>query len=508
MGNVIAPSARTAGGGAGRDTERSDATVLRVLASLSAGINRGRAVEETLQELVEAIVRQTGFGVAALNVVLPDGGLQVAAVSGPPDVRAQLMGHTAPRQRIDDLLDRAEHWGELRFVPHGRVSFRDDYEWIPDIPVTEDPEAWHPEDSLLAPLYGSEGALVGMLSVDLPPGLRKPGPRVCELLEMFAIQAGIAIDNARLVAELRRERDRLAASEAAYRFLFTESAAAMAIVSLTTDDMGRILQVNDAFVSLFGYSREELAGRTWAELAIQRERSSSMAKLVAIREGSLERADRQMRRRDGSLFWAALKGAAVPTGEGDRTVCLIHVDDVTERKAREAELSRQANADPLTGLANRRAFLGRLDWVVAHVDPSHPSGAVVFADLDDFKDVNDSFGHATGDLVLKEAAARLVAETRSGDVVARIGGDEFAIVAVGIDAQHAENLLARIRTAFSRPMLSCTDGRAVTVSLGWVPLSGPPQGAVDVLHEADKAMFVDKALQREAADIRPLIPGA
>jgi diguanylate cyclase (GGDEF)-like protein/PAS domain S-box-containing protein len=331
---------------------------------------------------------------------------------------------------------------------------------------------------------------------------------VCELLEMFAIQAGIAIDNARLVAELRRERDRLAASEAAYRFLFTESAAAMAIVSLTTDDMGRILQVNDAFVSLFGYSREELAGRTWAELAIQRERSSSMAKLVAIREGSLERADRQMRRRDGSLFWAALKGAAVPTGEGDRTVCLIHVDDVTERKAREAELSRQANADPLTGLANRRAFLGRLDWVVAHVDPSHPSGAVVFADLDDFKDVNDSFGHATGDLVLKEAAARLVAETRSGDVVARIGGDEFAIVAVGIDAQHAENLLARIRTAFSRPMLSCTDGRAVTVSLGWVPLSGPPQGAVDVLHEADKAMFVDKALQREAADIRPLIPGA
>lgn len=498
VGNITVPSERIADDGGQRDVERSDASVLRSLASLSAGINRGRAVDETLQELVEAIVRQTGFGVAALNVVLPNGDLQVAAVSGPDDVREQLTGHTAPRRRIDDLLAYAEDWGELRFVPHGVVSFRDDYEWIPDIPVSEDPDAWHPEDSLLAPLYGSEGSLVGILSVDLPPGLRKPSPRTRELLEMFAIQAGIAIDNARLVEELRRERDRLAASEAAYRFLFTESAAAMGILSLTTADMGRILQVNDSFVALFGSEREKLEGRRWSDLVLEEEQRASLAKLTAIRNGSLERADRQMLRGDGSVFWAALKGAAVPTGEGNRTVCLVHVDDVTDRKAREVELVRQANADPLTGLANRRAFLRRLESVVAHVDPAHPSGAVVYADLNDFKDVNDSFGHSTGDLVLKEAAARLIGETRSGDVVARIGGDEFAIVAVSLDAQHAENLLERIRAAFARPMASCPDDRPVTVSLGWVPLSGPPQDAADVLHQADKAMFIDKASQRAA----------
>jgi diguanylate cyclase (GGDEF)-like protein/PAS domain S-box-containing protein len=496
VGNVAVPSERLADATQSKDAERSDATVLRSLASLSAGINRGRAVDETLQELVESVVRHTGFGVAALNVVLPNGDLQVAAVSGPDDVREQLTGHTAPRTRIDDLLACAEHWGELRFVPHGVISFRDDYEWIPDIPVSDDPNAWHPEDSMLAPLYGSEGALVGVLSVDLPPGLRKPNSHTCELLEMYAIQAGIAIDNARLVAELRRERDRLAASEAAYRFLFTESAGAMGIVSLDAGDMGRVLQVNDALVAVFGAQREELEGRTWTEFVIEQERPASRAKLAAIRDGSLERADRQMLRPDGSMFWASLKGTAVPTGEGSRTVCLVHVDDVTDRKAREVELARQANADPLTGLANRRAFLRRLDSVVSHVDPAHPSGALVYADLNDFKDVNDSFGHAVGDLVLKEAAARLVAETRSGDVVTRIGGDEFAIVAVGLDAQHAENLLARVRIAFARPMTSCPDGRPVTVSLGWVPLSGPPQDAADVLHLADKAMFIDKAVQR------------
>lgn len=497
MGNVAVPSERIADDAVGRDAERSDATVLRSLASLSAGINRGRAVAETLQDLVEAVVRQTGFGVAALNVVLPNGDLQVAAVSGPEEVREQLTGHTAPRRRIEDLLAFAEHWGELRFVPHGLVSFRDDYEWIPDIPATEDPDAWHPEDSMLAPLYGSEGSLVGILSVDLPPGLRKPGPHTCELLEMFAIQAGIAIDNARLVEELRRERDRLAGSEAAYRFLFTESAGAMAILSLTTEDMGKILQVNDALVSVFCSTRERLEGHTWSEFVAEEERAASRAKLVAIRNGSLERADRQMHRGDGTTFWASLKGTAVPTGEGSRTVCLVHVDDVTDRRAREVELARQANADPLTGLANRRAFLSRLESVVSHVDPKRPEGAVIYADLNDFKDVNDSFGHTVGDMVLKEAAARLVAETRSGDVVTRIGGDEFAIVAVGLDAQHAENLLSRVRTAFGKPMASCPDGRAVTVSLGWVPLAGPPQGAADVLHLADKAMFIDKAEQRQ-----------
>lgn len=498
---VAVPSGRIADEGVGvaRDGGRPDATVLRALASLSAGINRGRAVQETLQDLVEAVVRETGFGVAALNVVLSDGDLQVAAVSGPAEVREKLTGHKAPRQHIETMLDRAEQWGDLRFVPHGQTTVSDDYEWVPDIPVSDDPNAWHPEDGLLAPLHGAEGSLVGVLSVDLPPGLRRPSPHLCELLEIFAIQAGIAIDNARLVAELRRERDRLAASESAYRFLFTESAGAMGLVSLATSDFGTIVQVNDAFLALFGYARDDLEGSPWTDLVIEPERSASIAKLSAIRSGSLERADRQMLRSDGTVFWAALRGTAVRTGEGTRTVCLVHVDDVTERKVREVELVRQANADPLTGLANRRAFLDRLESVVAAVDPSHPSGAVVYADLNDFKDVNDSFGHTTGDLVLKEAAARLMTETRSGDVVARIGGDEFAIVTVGIDAQHAESLLARVRAAFAEPMASCPDGRAVTVSLGWVPLAGPPQSATDVLHRADKAMFLDKALQRQAA---------
>jgi diguanylate cyclase (GGDEF)-like protein/PAS domain S-box-containing protein len=490
------PSAGPAGSSPARGAERSDEAVLRTLAALSAGIARGRRVDQTLEELVQAVVRETGFGVAAHNAVLPDGDIQVAAVAGTSDAREQLIGRTIPRREVDDLLARAEHWGDLRFVPHGERAFGEEYEWVPDIPVPEDPDAWHPEDMLLAPIYGSEGSLVGLLSVDLPPGLRRPGPDLCELLEMFAIQAGIAIDNARLVAELRRERDRLAASEAAYRFMFTESVGGMGVLSLDEADFGTVLQANEALATLFGFRGEDLAGRNWFDLVVEPERPASRAKLTSVRAGSLERADRQMLRRDGTVIWVSIRGAKVPTATAARFVCLLHVDDITERKIREVELLRQANADPLTGVGNRRALLAHLDATIGRVDPTRPAGAVVYADLNTFKDVNDQFGHATGDLVLKEAARRLAAEVRKGDIVARLGGDEFAIVAAEIDAQHAENLLARIRTAFDTPMTACPDGRVVTVSLGWVLIAGRSETAVDLLHRADLSMFSDKAVTR------------
>lgn len=491
------PSTEQGDAASARGAERSDEAVLRTLAALSAGIARGRRVDETLEELVEAVVRETGFGVAAHNTVLPDGDIQVAAVAGTPSAREQLVGRTIPRRDVDDLLSRAEHWGELRFVPHGERAFGEEYEWVPDIPVTDDPDAWHPEDMLLAPIYGSEGSLVGLLSVDLPPGLRRPGPALCELLEMFAVQAGIAIDNARLVAELRRERDRLAASEAAYRFMFTESVGGMGVLSMEDANFGSILQANEALATLFGYRGDDLAGRNWFELVIESERPASRAKLNSVRSGSLERADRQMLRRDGTLIWVSVKGAKVPTATAARSVCLVHIDDITDRKIREVELLRQANADPLTGVGNRRALLAHLDATIARVDPADPAGAVVYADLNTFKDVNDQFGHSTGDLVLKEAARRLSAEVRKGDIVARLGGDEFAIVAAGIDAQHAENLLARIRAAFHAPMTACPDERVVSVSLGWVLIAGRTETAVDLLHRADLSMFADKAVARE-----------
>jgi diguanylate cyclase (GGDEF)-like protein/PAS domain S-box-containing protein len=477
--------------------ERSDPAVLRTLAALSAGINRGRRVDETLEELVQAVVRETGFGVAVHNAVLPDGDIEVVAVAGTPGARAQLMGRRISRTVVDDLLARAQHWGELRFVPHGERAFGADNEWIPDIPVPIQADGWHPEDMLLAPIYGYEGTLVGLLSVDLPPGLRKPGSELCELLEMFAIQAGIAIDSARLVAELRHERDRLAVSEAAYRFMFTESAGGMALLRLDDADFGAIIQVNDALATLFGFRREDLEGHSWFDLVVEQERPTSRATMAAVRQGSLERADRQMVRRDGRVVWMSIKGARISAGTDVRTVCLVHVDDITERKIREVELVRQANADPLTGVGNRRALLAHLDATLAHMDRDRPSGAVIYADLNTFKDVNDQFGHLTGDLVLKEAAGRLAAQVRRGDVVARLGGDEFAIVAPGIDAHHAENLLSRIRASFNTPMAACPDGRVVTISLGWILMSSLTESAAELLHRADLAMFADKATIHE-----------
>src|ERR1700712_4146427 len=126
---------------------------------------------------------------------------------------------------------------------------------------------------LFAPLRSADETLVGVLSVDLPPDLRKPGQRLRELLEMLAVQAGIAIDNVRLReeliaerVELRREQANLRSSEAVMRFSFDQSADGMARVGLIGDEALRFLEINDAFCLLTGYQRDDLLTASWPKL--------------------------------------------------------------------------------------------------------------------------------------------------------------------------------------------------------------------------------------------------
>jgi diguanylate cyclase (GGDEF)-like protein len=168
---------------------------------------------------------------------------------------------------------------------------------------------------------------------------------------------------------------------------------------------------------------------------------------------------------------------------------VVNVHDVTARRQVQSDLERRAFTDSLTGLANRDLFHDRLDQFLSRRDP--PDLAVIYCDLDRFKDVNDRFGHAEGDHLLEVTAARLAAAVRSEDTVARLGGDEFAVLISGDDAlQVAEEIAGRIVEELRRPLTVGPESVPVSVSVGVAcARAGSAEGARVLMHSADEAMY-------------------
>lgn len=158
-----------------------------------------------------------------------------------------------------------------------------------------------------------------------------------------------------------------------------------------------------------------------------------------------------------------------------------------------AELHRQATQDPLTGLANRRSFFSRGEEMVEAARRNRRSLTVLLMDADGFKKINDAYGHAAGDAVLRSIGAALSGTARRGELVGRIGGEEFAVVAEGLDDDAAEVLAQRLRSAVSGATVD-VDGQliGVTVSIGFTDI-GPDEALAVALGRADRAMYRAKA---------------
>ncbi len=181
------------------------------------------ASRDALQLIAEGVTRLAGFGIAAISVVREDGKLESVAVAGNEQARAELEGTRAPVDRLLQELAKADDWGLLRFVPHERLdsSAGDTWGWVPDIQPIDGPDAWHPLDLLIAPLYDDAGALRGSLAMDLPVDGKRPGLAQRALLNQYAEQAGRAV-----VIALEREElaERVRMAEAARRIVRRASA--------------------------------------------------------------------------------------------------------------------------------------------------------------------------------------------------------------------------------------------------------------------------------------------
>jgi diguanylate cyclase (GGDEF)-like protein/PAS domain S-box-containing protein len=266
-----------------------------------------------------------------------------------------------------------------------------------------------------------------------------------------------------------------------------------------TDANARIQMVNKAFTDTTGYSEAEAIGQTPALLKSGKQDEKFYADFwSALKQDGEWRGEIWNRRKNGSVYaeWLNVSAVRNPGGEVENYVAIF--SDITERKEREELMVFRAFHDALTGLPNRLLFRDRLEQALAQAK-RHPgrTPAVMFLDLDRFKQINDTYGHDAGDMLLKEVANRLCSCVRSADTVARLAGDEFTVLLPEItDELTAHSVADKILETMREPITLGGEERSITTSIG-VSIS-PRDGAdADTLMKcADMAMYFVKGSGR------------
>jgi diguanylate cyclase (GGDEF)-like protein/PAS domain S-box-containing protein len=292
----------------------------------------------------------------------------------------------------------------------------------------------------------------------------------------------------------RQIEDALKVSERRYRALFERNLAGVYRSTIE----GRILDCNESFARIFGYtSREEvLRQRAWDLYVKPQDREAALAKLVERQ--SLTNYELCLKRKDGSFVWVLQNENLTEGPDGLLSVIEGTVIDISERKRAEEQVKHLAFHDPLTNLPNRLLFNDRLTLAVAQAHRHSQRLAVLFLDLDRFKVINDSLGHSVGDELLRQVAERIQEHVREGDTVARLGGDEFTLLVPGITAEEdAAKIARKICEAIHDPFW--IDGRElfVTTSVGVSVYPSDGHDAETLVRNADSAMYRAKEQGRD-----------
>ncbi|MBK7563275.1 MAG: EAL domain-containing protein [Propionivibrio sp.] len=268
---------------------------------------------------------------------------------------------------------------------------------------------------------------------------------------------------------------------------------------MITDAQGMILKVNQAFSSITGYGAEEVIGRDFCLLRSEcRQAETCAAMWKSANATGFWSGEIWSTRKNGEDFPEHLTVSAVTNRNGIATNFVVSIDDITFKRAAEDEIKRLAFYDFLTHLPNRRLLLDRLNQAFASSSRKHQRGALLFVDLDNFKDLNDSFGHDIGDLLLLQVAQRLVSCVREEDTVARIGGDEFVVMLeelsddIIVCATQVESVGEKILAALNQPYQLGTHEYHNTPSIGASLFNNHNKSKDDLLKQADIAMYQAK----------------
>ncbi len=268
---------------------------------------------------------------------------------------------------------------------------------------------------------------------------------------------------------------------------------------IITDPEGTIEYVNPKFTQVTGYAPEEAVGKTPRILKSGRTSLEEYKRLwETIKSGKDWRGIFCNRRKDGEIYWESVFISPVKDAEGVITNFIAVKEDVTERRKTEETIHKMAYYDPLTGLPNRILFNDRLTLAIAHARRYKQMVAVMFLDLDRFKDVNDTLGHTVGDQLLKHVAERLKGSVREDDTVARLGGDEFTLLLPGVaNVEDASKVAEKIIKTTRRPFKVDGHELYITTSIGVALYPDDGLNSEDLLRNADAAMYHAKEEGRD-----------
>jgi len=304
-----------------------------------------------------------------------------------------------------------------------------------------------------------------------------------------AATAGVSGDRAR---GARTTMQALARSPDVFEAFFDSAQIGLALADLA----GNYVRVNATYSALLGRAPEDLVGKPIVPVLRAAAADAPGLARVATGRAPAVQAEGSHQLADGRVTWVLHGIASVATADGEPGWFAVSAQDITERRHAEMELraltdvlAERAVRDPLTGLANRELLAERLRTALARDTRSGDSTAVLFLDLDGFKQVNDRHGHAVGDEVLRRVAARLSGVVRPSDTVARLGGDEFVVLVEACTPDSVGALIRRVEVVLAEPVAVEDLSLPVRASVGVATATAGRADAAGLLSLADARMY-------------------
>jgi diguanylate cyclase (GGDEF)-like protein/PAS domain S-box-containing protein len=293
------------------------------------------------------------------------------------------------------------------------------------------------------------------------------------------------------ITERKRQETSLREAEERFRTIFE---AVTDAIFLYDTELEKFVDVNQRAVDAFGYSRVELLAMSFADLSENKPNNTgagALARLELAMTGKPQTFEWRCKKKDGTLFWVEIGCRAARFGR--RNLLLSTLRDISLRKDAEEKLLKIALFDVLTGLANRGVFVTQLERAIAEARRGGSSLAVLYLDLDHFKDVNDTLGHPIGDRLLQSVAQRLRDTVRSSDTVARFGGDEFAVLMSDLHEPADAGILAEtLVDVMELPFQVDENNIHIGTSIG-IAMYEPEVDAEAMLSHADVALYRSKS---------------
>jgi diguanylate cyclase (GGDEF)-like protein/PAS domain S-box-containing protein len=299
------------------------------------------------------------------------------------------------------------------------------------------------------------------------------------------------------IAEQQRISQQLVESEEHFRNAFDYAAIGMALVSPD----GNWLRVNRSLCDIVGYAEVELLGSDFQAITHRDDLGKDLAEIYRMLSSEILTCQLEKRyiHKLGHNVWAASSASLVRDAQGEPLHFIFQIQDITERKRAEAAIQTLSLADELTGLYNRRGFLAFCKQHLSSLHRTKKGVALVYADLDGLKVINDSFGHKEGDRALIKTAELLKETFRSSDVLGRLGGDEFTALAVVEPGDGVEQVVARLEQRFANYNALKIAPYELSISIGVAQFDPEAnQSMEDLMALADVAMYENKRRKQMA----------